>query len=379
MSINRSTLPTNFLDSVNDMGLTLPQPEPQYMFAKWAMAGRLSLAALNAGAPTVQQFVSMAGGGKPISPALDEMARAADTYPGFVNAIENFGLGKGDTIKFQRQLYNAAASSGYTASIRELATDSDISTTGQTVQAEEVPVVLKEYVGPINAAGTSVAPYAMWDFDAKYRANKLQLASVVSRHLQRDYTKVLDRAIRDLFTASSNITYADDVADAAAMTAGAGHVLSLETILKARKELSDREWTKFPNGRYVLLVPTVFNTDMIQDADYRELSKAHADGRNQLFGYITSVQDIDIFECTTLQSVAAADTYAGATVPTDVTLHESLLIGPGAVGFGTAAAPECRWADNTNFGTVAKCIWYALHAFATLDTRGVQKIASQEG
>jgi hypothetical protein len=378
MSINRSTLPTNFLDSVNDMGLTLPQPEPQYLFAKWAMAGRLSLAALNAGAPTVQQFVSMAGGGKPISPALDEMARAADMYPGFVNAIESFGLGKGDTIKFQRMVYNAATD-GYTAGSRELATDSTISTTGQTVQAEEVPVVLKEYVGPINGAGTAVAPYAIWDFDAKYRANKLQLASVTSRHLQRDYVKVLDRSIRDLLTASSNITYADDVADVAEMTAGAGHILSLETILKARKELSDREWTKFPNGRYVLLVPTVFNTDMVQDADYRELARAHADGRNQLFGYITSVQDIDIFECTTLQSVAAAGTYAGATVPSSVTVHESLLLGPGAIGFGTALAPECRWADDTNYGTVAKCIWYALHAFSTLDTRGVQKIASQEG
>ncbi len=377
-SINRGSLPSNFLDSVNDQGLVLPTPEPQYLFAKWAMGARLSLAALNAGAPTVQQFVSMAGGGRPISPQLDEMARAADMYPGFVNAVESFGQGKGDTIKFQRMVYNAATS-GYTAASREVATDAVISTTGQNVQTEEVPVVLKEYHGPINGAGSAVAPYAIWDFDAKYRANKLQLASIVSRFLQRDYVKVIDRSIRDLFTASSNITYSDNVANAAAMTAGAGHILNLETVLAARKAISDREWSKFPNGRYVLLVPTVFNTDMVQDPDYRELSKSHADGRNQLFGYITSVQDIDIFECTTLQSVAAAGTYAGSTVPTGVTVHESLLLGPGCVGFGTAAAPECRWADDTNYGTVAKCIWYALHAFGTLDTRGVQKIVSQAG
>ena len=47
-SISRGTLPQNFLDSVTP-GLRLPTPEPQYFFAKMAMAGRLNLAAL---APT---------------------------------------------------------------------------------------------------------------------------------------------------------------------------------------------------------------------------------------------------------------------------------------------------------------------------------------
>lgn len=375
--IDRGSLPNNFLDSVTNRGLSLPTPEPQYLFAKWAMASRLSLAAIDAGADTVQQFVSMAGGGAPMSPALDEMARAADSYPGFVNAVDHFGLGQGDTVKFSREVYNAA-SNGYTEASRELKTSATISTTGQNIKDEEVPVTLKEYHGPTNSDGSAVAPYEIWDFDAKYRANKIKLADKVSRHMQRDYTKWLDKVISARIQASSNITYADDVADVSEMVAGAGHRLSVETILKARKALSDREWQPFPNGHYVLIVPTVFNTDMISDVDYQQLSKFHPD-KNQLFKYISSIQDIDIFECTTLPSTAAAGTLAGATVPTGVTAVESFLMGPGVVGFGTGLAPECRWADDTNYGTRARCIWYALHAFQTLDTRGVERIVSQVG
>jgi hypothetical protein len=137
----------------------------------------------------------------------------------------------------------------------------------------------------------------------------------------------------------------------------------------------------------VLLVPTVFNTQMVSDIEYRELSKVHTDGRNQLFGYIGSVQDVDIFECSTLHSYAATETVpgtGGGTVGTGVTLQEAIMLGPGAVGFGTAApdpenmmGPVARFADDTNYGTVAKVIWYALHAIGGLDLRGVERLIAQ--
>lgn len=376
-SINRGTLPQNFLDSVSQAGLRLPTPEPQYLFAQMAMGARLSLAAVNAGLPTVQQFVSMAGGGAILDPRLDSLARSADAYPGAVMAADQFGLGRGDTIKFFRDVF---AGGGYSTASRKLATDASISTTGQAITTEEVPLVLEEYHGPHD--GSSVKPYAIWDFDAKYRANKQQLANKVSRHLQRDLTKWYDTVIRDLLRQTSNITYSDGVANVLSFTAGAGHIANLDMIVRARKALSDREWQPFPNGRYMLLVPTQFNVDMIGDVDYRELSKAHRDGRNQLFGYIGSIQDVDIFECSTLKTYVAADgAVPGDTnaTPANVTTQECLLFGPGVAAMGTAAAPECRWADDTNYGTVGKVIWYALHAFGTLDTRGCQRILFQTG
>jgi hypothetical protein len=376
-SISRATLPQNFLDSVSS-GMRLPTPEPQYFFAKMAMGARLTLAALDAGLPTVQQFVTMSGGGAQLPPDLNEMARAADAYPGAILAVDDFGKGMGDTIKFRRDSYGGG---GFDQASRKLTTNTTISTTGQAIQMEEVPVILEQFHGPMAAGATAPAPYQIPEFDAKYRAAKEALTSVTTRYLRRDYVKWLDSVVRDQFRKSSYISYADPttVTSSASFTAGAGHLLSLEGIMAARKAISDREWQKFGNGRFMCLVPTKFNTDMVGDVDYRELSKVHADGRNQLFGYIGSVQDVDFFECTTLKTYAAGDVIPGdgGTVASGVTVQESLLFGPGAVGVGTALPAEARWADDTNYGTLAKCIWFAMHAFECVDSRGVQRILSQ--
>jgi len=290
--------------------------------------------------PSVQQYVTASGGGAPVSPELDRLARTADAYPGFYQAIDQFGLNMGDTIKFQRPVFSTG---GLTKAARKLTTAAAISTTGSIIQAEEVPVVLEEYHGPYTASGSAPAPYAIWNFDSKFRANKLNLTQLTSKHLVRDYTYWLDSVMRDEMRASPNITLSNaDYADVTEYVAGGNSTFSLDQILRARKAISDRDWQPFPNGRYVLLVPTAFNTQMVGDVEYRELSKVHADGRNQLFGYIGSVQDIDIFECSTLSQYAAASTVAGTgggTVPTGVTLEEAILCGPGTVGFGTAA-PE---------------------------------------
>lgn len=377
-SISRGTLPQNFLDSVT-ADIMLPTPEPQYLFARMALAGRLSLAAIDAGAPTAQQFITMAGGGTQQDPGLEMLARSADIYGGALTVVDQFGLGRGDTIKFPRDIFEGG---GYDEASRRLTTDKVISTTGQNIKNEEVPLILEEFHGPYNTAAGAVLPYAIREFDAKYRANKFQLASKVTRHLRRDYVKWLDRVVRAQFLKAGNVTLPSGVANAAAFVPGANSNISLEQVFAARKTLTDREWQPFANGRYVCIVPTSFNTQMLQDPDYRELSKQHADGRNLIFGFLGSIQDIDFFECTTLaqysdnggDDIAAVE---GSTVGAGVVLNEAILMGPGAVGFGTATQPECRWADDTNYGTVAKCIWYALHAFGMLDDRGVQRIVFQ--
>jgi len=368
--------------------MRLPTPEPQYFFAKMAIGMRITLAALAAGVSTAQQFVTIAGGGAQLPPELDDMARAADAYPEAVIAVDEFGKDAGDTVKLWRDVYEGGL---YTQAGRLLGEDVAISTTGQNIKAEEVPVVLKEFYGPSNAAGTSVQPYAIKDFDAKYRRNKEQLAGKVTRYLRRDYVKWLDAVIRDLFRcngANTNLTFPDGITQGSDFVANGTAYISLQQILNARKALSDREWRKFSNGRYMCIVPTSFNTQMVGDVDYRELSKLQAQGRNLIYGYIGSIQDIDFFECTTLATYAASgatDTALNSSnVAANVTLNEALLIGPGAVGMGTAVneqsgsiGPEVRFADDTNYGTLAKMIWYVMHAFQTLDMRGVQRIPFQ--
>lgn len=374
MFVGRGTIPANFLDSVSS-GMRLITPLPHFAFARLAMGGRLQFAALNAGQQTVQQFVSMAGGGQPAGD-LDMLVRSADIYPGAVIAKDEFGKDKGDTIKLRRDVFTGG---GYDLASRRVAPGKPTSTTGQAFTMEEVPLILEEYEGPYNTTASAVQPYQILEFDAKYRRNKDQLTSLTTKQLTYDHVKWLDTVARDLFRATSNITYADDVANVLSFTAGAGHGASLDMLLKGRKALSDREWPQFPNGNYLCLVPTAFNVQMVGDPDWRALSAFKDKGKNMLFGYITSVQDVDIFECTTLKTYAAGETVPGDgnAVPSGATVYEALLFGPGCVGMGTGQEPEARFADDTDYGKSAKVIWNSKQAFSALDTRGVQRILFQ--
>jgi len=391
MFIGRGSLPANYADFAAEasQALILPSPNPQFLFAHWATAGRIAAQAFDAGmAP--EGFMRGAMGGVDIPVDLDRMIRAVESYPGAIKSIDDFGQNAGDTIKFQRLVRDAG---GLSESSRELVGDATISTTGVAVKTEEVPVVLKPFTGPYASTGSGVAPYKIVEFDAKYRANKISLASLVNDALSYDYTYWLDTVIRDRFRASTYTTLSNEnFTDVSDYVTGGNSQFSTEQVLRARKTLADREWMHFPNGRYVLVVPTAFNTHMLSDIEYRELSKSHADV-NQLYGYIGSIQDIDIFECSTTKQYVATDTVAGdktGTVGTSVVLEEALMFGPGCVGFGTAGAeynpgdpssrmmgPVLRFSDSTNFGTSAMVIWYALHAFQTLDERGCQRLIAQ--
>ena len=389
----RASIQANYVDFAREATtpLLLPTPEPQYLFAQMAMAGRYSLAALNSGYNSVEGFMREAAGGADLSPEMGRLARVADMYPDVVRAVDSFGQNEGDTLKFQRLIHDVG---GLTKTDRELIGNSAISTTGRSVKTEEVPVTLKEYHGPYASGGSGVAPFEIKNFDAQYRANKIALKSLVNSELTHDYTKWLDTTIRDEFRRSSYTTLPNSGwGDVTSFVAGGGGKFSMDQWLRARKTLTDREWRPFTSGRYVGIVPTSFNVDMAQDYDYSKASRFHEDGRNLIFGYIGSLQDIDFFECSTTKQYAAASTVAGdkaGTVPAGVTLEEGLLIGPGAVGFGTAGAeiipgypetrsmgPVVRFSDDTNFGTLAKCIWYAVHAMDCIDHRGVQRVIAQ--
>ncbi len=376
-SINRGTLPVNFIDSIS-MGMRLPQPEPQYLFAQMSVGAMLRQGAIDMGLNNARRFVqvTVGGGGDAVPPELDSLARAGDMYPEAITFIQDFGLGQGDTIKLRRPQYSGG---GYDEASREVKPDVPTSLVGQLIKGEEVPVVLKEYEGPYDVANTRVAPYVVRDFDARYRANKDNLAQLVRLHLMRDYIKWLDTVIRNRFRATKYITYADAVANVLSFTAGAGHTINFETLIRARQAISDREWQYFPNGRYVCLVPTAFNTQMVGDPDYRTLSAYHGDGKNQLFGYITSIQNMDLYECTTLKTYSAGETVPddGNVVPAGATVYEALIFGPGAVGMGQAMPPTCFDADDTNFGKEAKVLWRSIEAFQTLDERGCQRVLFQ--
>lgn len=377
-SINRATLPQAFLDSVS-AAMMLPQPEPQYWFARAALGNQLRAEGIRNGNMSGLGYIQSIMGTGGVPDALDSMVRAADAYPESIKSLdEHFGEGMGTLYKFKRRVFEGG---GYTEASREVTMDSTTSTTGKNIQMEEVEVQLKQFEGPYDTTASAVAPYAISDFDKRWGAMALRdgLTGEVFTHLMRDRIKWLDTVLRDRFRSTDNITFADaSVTSVSSYTSSAGFTANLEMIKRARKSLADREWAPFANGRYILLVPSEFDVQMLNDLSYRQLSKNLGDGRNQIFGAIGSIHNVDIFECTTLKTYAATDSVPNdTTVPSGATVYECLMFGPGTVGRACPSGTEAFYADDTNYSKVAKVIWRAAEALQTLDKRGIQRILFQ--
>jgi hypothetical protein len=317
------------------------------------------------------------GAGDMPDTGLDRYIRTAEAFPDMVQAVLGFGKGAGDTIKMRRPVYTGG---GYDEESRAVNPSVPTSLQGQSITMEEVNVVLRQFEGPYDSANSRVAPYQLLDFDARYRRASDNLAGETANHLVFDYIKWLDAVIMKRFRASSYISYADGVSNVLSMTAGAGHSVNLDLVLSARKALSDRERAPFNNGRYMAIVPTLFQTDMIKDPAYRQMAATPASfDKNILFRYLGAVQDVDIFESTTLPSYAASTTVPGDgnAVPSGSTVYEGMLIGPNAVGFGQAEPPTLYTTSDTDYGKNAKVIWRSTEAFQTLDIRGIQRMLFQ--
>lgn len=380
-AIWRGSLPANF-DSLVASGM-LRQPEPQYFFAKLGMAARLKKSAMDAGVSTVQQFVSLAGEGAAVPNELDQLIRIADErLPDAIFFNEDDSRTVGDTIRLQRVVF---AGGGYSEASRLVHPGALTSEVGQSITTEEVSIALKQFEGPFNTALGKVSPYEIPIFDAKKLNAQKSLIDTVSLQLNRDYMKWLDAVVKEYFFASGNMTLPSGVANAAAFTNGGTKHFSLQQIADAKRALRNREWSSFQNGRYACIVPTDFQTQMLQDPIWRELTRNSQNAeaqKNPVYGFIGSYQDVDFYEVsnTSLKTYGPGAVVPGAlggTVAASVNLVEAVLIGPGGVGMVSTGEPKPYFSDSTNFGKRGAVIWRAEHGFQTLDDRAIQRITVQ--
>ena len=144
-SINRATLPQAFLDSLN-AAMMLPTPEPQYWFANAVGGQSMRSAGMRSAASSGMGYVQSIMGNGAVPDALDRMVRAADAYPNAIlNLDDKFGEGKGTVYKATRRKFSGG---GFTENDRRVVVDKTTSTTGRSIQMEEVEVVLQQFEGP---------------------------------------------------------------------------------------------------------------------------------------------------------------------------------------------------------------------------------------
>lgn len=371
-SINKYTIPQAFFDGANSK-IELITPEPQYLCAQLAMAGRLSALALADGAPNVAAWVKEASGGQPSE--LDRLVRVAEILPDAVMVVEKKGADKGDRVRFERDVYSGG---GYTEADRKVTVDVETSTTGIKVSKEDMLIDLFEFEGPFASGGSVVQPYIVRNFDTLYRQSATNLVALAVKHMKRDRMKFLNTVVQAKFLATTNITFPEGITNGASFSAGGGAEVTLDQILSVKESLSGtgNEWPSFGDGRYPCFVPTSFHRQVARDTRFVAYAKDH-ESKNPLFTPIGSIGNIDFYECSTLPSYAPASTYDGQTVASGVTLNEGFMFGPGAVGMGVAMDPNVFASDSTNYGKEVKLIWRSIEGFGNLDPRAVRRFVYQ--
>jgi hypothetical protein len=352
MTVSNVTLPSNFFDVTSPKLLT--QPEPEYIYAKLAMAA-LSGDLEGADSPMGHIGREIAGSGAAyVNLDQDRLALAGSIMSdAVVTPIDGNWVGlPGTTVRFNRPKYT---NSTYTLASRRIGPNASISTTPLTVDSEQAPITLERFAGPY---GTSaVQPYGIDKFAANLGVHKL--SSIVGKHMKRDYHRWLNAVMTALYDLGTAI-YPDGTTTDDTIGAAGANWLTLDQILKTQQTMDDANLPRFSDGHRLLVLPPAGVRHLKNDQAFN-LASQYFPEVNAIFArYIKTVESFHIIESTTLST---------ATNSSSNTVYYGHAIAPGGVGVAAGEPARVAYSNDDNYGETAKVIWLAYHAFAELDNR----------
>lgn len=377
-TVSRLTLPSEFTNPVN--AALLIQPQPQFFFAgllyQASAAAELKQGIASVG-PNPSRVFSSSGAPVPDLGAMQldltnpEMAASVMLRGEAIKSVQ-FPLGRpNEVVTMMRPNF---VDSTYTEASRDT-TRKSISTTAQNILGNDaVSLTIKEASGPYSNADADVRPLGLegFDLDMSPTHNLIEYASL---HLRRDRTKYLDAVVSARFfnaVQSTNYIYPGDPrsalsTDNSAFAVAGDRRVDIEALSRGVKRLKDLGIPTFSNGRYMAVLSTQQVLDLKSSSNYRLQAKYFPE-KNPLFtGYVSTVDNLDIFECSTNPTATANST---------ITVQLGVLFGPGAIGYGLAKPVGVVAADDTNFGRRVNVIWTTWEGFATFDDRFVVSLRS---
>lgn len=363
MTINRLTLPEEFIDSAS--AVVLRAPEPQYLHAVlWKMAFNAGLQRKMGGLGLMPG--RMAGGAGAAFPEAQAFYNQLSDpiLTDAMSVIPAQGL-VGHTIRINRPRF---ADTTYTQTSREV-TRQTISTTPINIGSEQIAVTLKQFAGPYDQANSRVAPFGLDAFDASRAIH--DLSEEVGTHLQRDFDKTIDGFVGELYDAvdSGNIVWPSETmtTDNDIAVAGSG-AFSYSMILRGIEKLENAKAPKFANGRYVAVIGPTEKRQLAEDDEFQRASQ-FAPPQNPLLSasYYKTVAGCDVYLSQTLRT---------SNNSSSVAVRRNQMFGPGAVGGCVVpvagqgnAVPRVLPSSDDNYGLVAKVIWVLEGALQTFDSR----------
>jgi hypothetical protein len=381
IAFSRNALPAEFFDLTSPR--MLKQPEPAYLFAGlFYMAetvAQLKEAGMTFG---VGSPITDAGDGRgvpnhgaPIPQFVTNQLKfnEADMVASEAIMVDNTlsGTGQGvigHTLRFNRPAF---INSTYTIASRTISSSTAISTTGTTLQAEQVNATIQLVGGPYDNTLAAVTPYPIFNFDAMRSVHSA--ADEVSLQLVRDRMRYVDTYGGLYFTLGSITVFPGDPNNTQTTAAGAcltqgDRQLDLETLWRAEEQLDGANWPRFSDGTYYYVGSPRQIRQLKNDNNYNKQAVFIDKQFNFLSNsYVAQIGKIKIFETTTLPTT---------TVNSTVVVQEGALFGPNILGYVPGWQCHVRSFNEDNAGLTPKVMWVAGEGSTLLDNRGIINVLS---
>lgn len=195
--------------------------------------------------------------------------------------------------------------------------------------------------------------------------------------LGRNYAKVVDTTIRNVFVGATNTIYAGGRASRAALKGGTDY-FDVETIRIAVETLQTGEAPKFlvdGDEFYVCFLHPHCSAYLKRDPDWVAANN-YANTRRLFTGELGRWEDVIFIGTTHMRNGAAATTHPGylaglvdaATGGTsNADVYESVIFGDNAVGRAIALPVEMRDNGIQDFGRKHALAWYSIEGYGILN------------
>jgi N4-gp56 family major capsid protein len=305
------------------------------------------------------------GMGGPLTP-LGQM-----TYPGFVKVVTDPAKAMpGEVIKINRPKFLANPT---TEASRLLAPQDQVfGGASQVPGMDQVPVTIKEYFGPTDAAGNK-APLNLAEFTRNRSMH--DLLAYVGMLLRRDRYALVDFLMHlrllDAAVAAGNVTFASNMTALSQYTAPGNESCSFDMLVRANEAM--RSTPRFAPGvenknRYVTFLDTHQISDLKLDPQYQKLSQYHKELDPLFPGYIATVENLIICEDNNMPRLT------GQGVNSNLTVYQGIMVAPGVLGWANTKGATPLRDRNDDGGRFDRYAWNVFEGWQVLDDRFVQAI-----
>ncbi len=355
MSIQRATLPENYIDWASST--LLCQPEPQYLFAQLFLSAIGSALPVPAGLGLDGRQVPSAGA--PAAAFDRDQLMLAQGLPSSLFALGvDFNKKSGGTVKINRPLFTNTT---YTLASRKINSGQAISTTAMDIGSEQTHLTLERYAGPYSS---TVQPLAIEAFDANMGLNSAP--SIACMQLKRDFHKFLD-AVHVTLGGSGTAVYPDGMTAVNDATTAGSFPMSLEQLSRTEALMDIANLPTLGDGKRVYVMTPKQWKDLKHDPEYAFASQNQTAFNTLYSSYVGTVGKFHLFVSNSLLTT---------TNSSSVAVQYGIAMAPGGFMGGMGRAPSVRTSTSDNYGEHVLMVWLADLAFGIADSRFFYSVRS---